>query len=79
MDNLEKFNNAFIEVFGVDIIMLNDQFSKETADNWDSVRQLSIVTALEEAFDIMMDPEDILGFTSYAFGKTIMKKYNITL
>jgi len=48
-------------------------------DNWDSVLQLSLVTAIEDAFDIMLDAEDILGFTSYAAGKEILMKYNVAL
>lgn len=79
MTNLEKFNNAFIEVFAVDDSVLNDSFSKETIAAWDSVHQLNIIALLEEAFDIMFEPEDIMEFTSYAGGKSIFNKYNIEL
>lgn len=79
MSNLDKFNNAFVDVFGVDSIDLNDGFTKESVGNWDSVRQLSVVTTLEDTFEIMMDPEDIIGFTSYRVGKEILLKYGVTL
>lgn len=79
MSNVEKYNSAFCEVFGVEVSALNDSFSNQTVDSWDSVRQLSVVTALEEAFDIMMEPEDILGFTSYTVGREIVAKYDIIL
>ena len=59
MTNLEKFNQAFVEVFGVDESALTADFSKENVDSWDSVHQLNIIAILEETFDIMMDPEDI--------------------
>ncbi|WP_165157654.1 acyl carrier protein [Parabacteroides sp. ZJ-118] len=79
MTNLEKYNNVFIEVFGVDASALCDDFSKETVDQWDSVHQLNLVTLAEETFDIMLDPEDIMGFTSYAEGKQILSKQDIEL
>ena len=34
---------------------------------------------LEEAFDIMFDPEDIMDMTSYAKGKELLAKYDVTL
>lgn len=79
MTNLEKYNQIFTEVFGVDASVLNDDFSKDTVDLWDSVHQLNIVSLAEEAFDIMLDPEDIMGFTSYKAGKEILKNQDIEL
>ncbi|MBD5174557.1 MAG: acyl carrier protein [Bacteroidales bacterium] len=79
MTNLEKYNQIFTEVFGVDASALNDDFSKDTVDQWDSVHQLNIVSLAEETFDIMLDPEDIMGFTSYKAGKDILKNQDIEL
>ena len=59
MTNIEKYNNAFVEVFGVEITVLNDGFSKDSVDAWDSVHQLNIIALLEESLDIMFDPEDV--------------------
>lgn len=79
MTNIEKYNDAFVEVFGVEIAVLNDGFSKDSVDTWDSVHQLNIIALLEESFDIMFDPEDIMEFTSYDKGREILKKYNVEL
>jgi acyl carrier protein len=79
MENLEKYNNAFVQVFGAKTEELNDNYGKDTVDEWDSVHQLSLIAELEEAFDIMFDPEDIMEMTSYARGKELLAKYDITL
>ena len=79
MENLEKYNNAFVQVFGAKVENLNDDYGKETVAEWDSVHQLGLIAELEEAFDIMLDPEDIMEMTSYAKGKEILKKYEVTL
>ena len=79
MTNIEKYNNAFVEVFGVNASTLNDDFSKESVDTWDSVHQLNIIALLEESFDVMFDPEDIMEFTSYGKGREILKRYDVGL
>lgn len=79
MSNLEKLNNIFAEVFSVEVSALGADFDNKSVENWDSVHQLSLTTAVEDEFDIMLDAEDILGFTSYENAKIILGKYDITL
>lgn len=79
MTNIDKYNQAFVEVFGVDEAVLNDGFAKDSVDGWDSVHQLNIIALLEESFDIMFDPEDIMEFTSYGKGRELLKKYEVEL
>jgi len=79
MENLEKYNKAFIDVFGAKTEELNENYGKESVDEWDSVHQLSLIAEFEEAFDIMFDPEDIMEMTSYAKGKELLAKYDVTL
>lgn len=79
MTNLEKLNNIFCDVFSVDVAVLNNEFDNNTVEGWDSVHQLSLTSAIEDEFDIMLDAEDILEFTSYAKAKTVLAKYDIEL
>ena len=79
MTNLEKYNDIFVQVFGVEIIQLGDNFSKETVSEWDSVHQLNIISLMEETFDLMLDPEDIMACTSYNAGKEILARNGIEL
>lgn len=79
MTNIEKLNQIFCEVFSVDVSALGAGFDNKAIDGWDSVRQLSLTSAVEDAFDIMLDPEDILAFTSYDNAKAILQKYDIEL
>ena len=71
----QKYNKVFVEVFGVTESVLNDDFSKDNVKEWDSVHQLNIVALLEESFDVMFEPEDIMGFTSYKAGKEISRSF----
>jgi acyl carrier protein len=77
MTNLEKYNQAFVEALGVSeekLIGLNYQDVVE----WDSVGHMGLVAEIEDAFDIMMETDDIIDFSSYEKGKEILEKnYNI--
>lgn len=79
MTNIEKYNAIYTDIFGATADQLNENFSKETVAEWDSVHQLGIITGMEEAFDLMLDPEDIMACTSYNAGIEILKKNNIEL
>lgn len=79
MTNLEKYNQIFMEVLDVKEEALNEAFTFKAVPQWDSVAHLSLITALEDAFDIMFDSEDILHYGSYENGKAILKKYGIAL
>ena len=79
MTNFEKYNDIFAQVFGAKVEELGDNYSKETVAAWDSVHQLNIISLMEEAFDLMLDPEDIMACTSYNAGKEILAKNDIEL
>jgi len=79
MTNLEKYNDIFAQVFGAKVEELGDNYSKETVSAWDSVHQLNIISLMEETFDLMLDPEDIMACTSYNAGKEILAKNGIEL
>ena len=75
MSNLEKYNNAFIESFEI----TEDQLpglKYQDIEAWDSVGHMGLIAALEDAFDIMIDTDDIIDFSSYEKGKEILAKDN---
>lgn len=80
MSNIEKLNAILLEVFPtLTEADLNDNLDKCAVEGWDSVHQLSIVSNLEDAFDIMLDVEDILKVDSYAHIKEVLIKNDIEL
>lgn len=77
MTNLEKLIDIFCEVFSVEADALNENFDSSSVEGWDSVHQLSLSTIIEDTFDIMLDPDDIIMFTSYENVKEVLKKYEL--
>ena len=73
MSNLEKYNQAFMKTFEITEDQLAGLKYQDIAA-WDSVGHMSLMAALEDAFDIMMDADDIIDFSSYEKGKEILQK-----
>lgn len=76
MSNLEKYDNAFMESFEITKEQLSG-LEYQAIPAWDSVGHMGLVAALEDAFDIMMDTDDIIDLSSYEKGKEILGKYDV--
>ena len=78
MDNLKKLNEIFKEVFAIGDEALGEHLNREEIAEWESIHQLSLLSYLEDSFDIMLDGEDALGITSYEGCKDILtSKYDV--
>lgn len=77
MNNLQKYQNVFVNVFNVNASELNENFTFKGVQRWDSVAHLSLITELEDTFDVMFDSEDILHYGSYLNGIEILKRYGV--
>ena len=76
MTNREKY----IAIFKKALEIKDDNFQYVTADNlknWDSVTHLELVLALEEAFGINLNPEEILSLNSFESGLEVLKKHDV--
>lgn len=73
MNNLEKYNEAFTSTFEISEGQLNG-LKYQDIKAWDSVGHMSLIAALEDTFDIMMDTDDIIDLSSYEKGKEILAK-----
>ena len=78
MNNNEKYVQAFVESLEIteDVV---EGLEYQAIPQWDSVGHMGLVAAIEDAFDIMMDTDDIIDFSSYEKGKEILKKYDVEI
>ncbi len=78
MTNLEKYTTAFAEALEVAPEEVPALVYGESAA-WDSVGHMTLIAALEDAFDIMVDMDDIIDLSSFEKGKEILAKYDVEL
>ncbi len=77
MTNLEKYTNAFTETLEITPDQV-EGLEYQAIPAWDSVGHMTLVAAIEDAFGIMMDTDDIIDLSSFEKGKEILGKYDIT-
>lgn len=78
MENLTKYNSAFVESFGIDESAL-ETLEYESIVEWDSVGHMGLIAEIEEAFEIELEMDDVIDFGSYVKGKEILKKYKVEI
>ncbi len=78
MNNLEKYNRIFCETLQIEEDQLKD-LEYQGTELWDSVGHMTLMAELEDAFDIMLETHDIVDFSSYEIGKSILKKYDVEI
>ena len=76
MTNLEIYTKVFVDTFGIseeEAKVLKFQDIKA----WDSVGHMGLIANMEEAFNIMMETDDIIDLNSFKKGKELLAKYDI--
>lgn len=61
----DKIKQIMAAVFETDISNITQDASPDTIDNWDSLRLINLVAALEEEFNIEFDEEDIAEMLNF--------------
>ena len=77
MNNRQKYDKSFIESFSIEASLLSDDLLYNSIPEWDSVGHMSLVAELEDAFDIMLEMDDIIDFSGYKKGFEIIAKYGV--
>ena len=78
MNNLDKYSKIFIKSFKVKKEKLKN-LKYNSVPQWDSIGHMSMIGSLEEAFNVTLEMDDIIDFSSYEFGKKILNKYKIKI
>ena len=60
-----KILEVMSSVFEVEISVLNEDSSVDNIENWDSIRHLNLILALEEEFNISIPDEEVGDLVNY--------------
>ena len=70
-----RIKKVMSEVLGIDEASIGDSTSPENVESWDSLKQMNIIVALEEEFDIEFNDEDIIEMLNFKLIYEIVKGY----
>jgi acyl carrier protein len=73
MNELEiKLKNVMSIVFELEPSKINDNSSPENLENWDSLRHMMLIGALEDEFEIQFTDDEMLELLNYKLIKLIL-------
>lgn len=69
-----RLKKTLASVLETDPENIDSTASSELIDGWDSLKQMNIIVALEEEFDIQFDEEESILSSSYASLYDLIRK-----
>lgn len=57
----ERLNDVFRDVFDDDSIVVDENTTAADIDGWDSLMHITLVSAVEDEFDIAFNMKDVVG------------------
>jgi acyl carrier protein len=70
---------VFSESLAVDPADVKADLAYNSISAWDSVAHMTLVAAIEQEFDLMLDTDDIIGMSSVAKAEEILRKHGVDL
>ena len=78
MSNKQKYQDVFIKSLSINGNKFDENIKYNEIPEWDSIGHMTLISGLEEEFDISMETDDIVDFSSFKKGIEILKKYSIS-
>ena len=70
----EKLKEIFSAVLNIPLTKINENTSPDTVAGWDSLKQMNLIAAIEEEFNIYFSGDDLLNFLNYKLISLILKE-----
>lgn len=61
-----RVKKVMSDVFNIDVSLINNESSPDNIENWDSLKHMNLIVALEEEFEIEFDDEEIVDSMNFA-------------
>jgi acyl carrier protein len=74
----EKLKNAFVTALGVSPESDFETLAYGQTPGWDSVAHMSLINAIEIAFNIMLSTDDVIGMSDFKKAREIAAKSGVT-
>lgn len=71
-DRKETLYRVFRTTLGIDRV--DDTLSQRNCEQWDSLAHLNLIVALEEAFDLSFEPEEMGSMHSHAEVEAVLAR-----
>lgn len=77
MRNIEKYRNAFINVLDLEEDVVFEDLAFGVTREWDSIGHMTLISEIEDVFDVSLDSEWITEFNSYHSGMELLNQLGV--
>lgn len=77
--NKEKYIDTFLSALSIEKKNFKENLKYNEIPEWDSIGHMTLISALEEKYQISFDTDDIVDFSSFKKGIEILKKYSVEI
>lgn len=77
MKNKNKYIEIFSKSLSIDKKKFNEKIKYNDIPEWDSIGHMTLMSDLEDGFNISISTDDIIDFSSFKKGIQILKKYKV--
>jgi acyl carrier protein len=78
MVNIERLRNVFRKSLELADDAPVDALEYRAIPQWDSLAHMSLVAAIEDEFDVMVDTDDVIDLSSFAKAQEILEKLGVS-
>ena len=79
MHSVDKYSNIFKTALNISDDKMSENLKYNEIEEWDSIGHMTLMAALEEEYKISLETDDIIEFSSFKKGMSILKKYNVEI
>ena len=73
----EKYKEVFLKSLSIESDKFKEELEYNEIPEWDSIGHMSLMSELEEEFNISLETEDKVEFGSFKKGIEILEKYKV--
>ena len=73
----DKLKQVLADIFDIDVATINDMTSVDTVEEWDSLKHLNLVLALEQEFNITLSVEQTVEILNYPLIKAVLGEHGV--
>lgn len=75
MENIEeRIKDVMSAVFEIDADLINEESSQDNIENWESIKTLDLIVALEEEFGVTIPLEEVGNMTNFKYIKLMIEE-----
>jgi acyl carrier protein len=74
-----KLRELMAKVFNVPVELITVNASPDNVENWDSLRHMKLVLALEQEFDVELTDDQVVEILSYPLIRIVLHEQGVEL